>query len=374
MFRICVLLIFLLSACYFPKPQEQHFLTSTPPLAARGPHRVGLRTVKFLDAARNNRPVVISLWYPTNAQERSYPYSLRLGFHDYSYSGSVAENAEPKTAQKFPLILYSHTQLGERQQIAYALEHLASYGFVVAGIDHFGATPSNPDFASYVNGLVNRPEDVLFVISELKAFQNIDASRLGLFGYSYGGFTMFNVAGVGISEQNLESFCTNHALDLTCLMRGYMPELEKKRGQAIASLHPSFSAIMVLAPFGAPWLSTTALQQLHTPLFVLAGTADQTALYARDAKHFFEQAASNPKYLLSLQDARHNVFKMCPSNVPAETYDFSECDNNSLEVRHLVQHFATAFFGQQLLDNQNKLPLNLGSIDATGMLKLESGN
>ncbi len=93
-----------------------------------------------------------------------------------------------------PLILYSHGFSGNRTEMLFLLEHLASHGYAVAALDFprtHGAAPGGPDFLD----LHHQPGDVRFVLDTLLAKSArelgvaIDEDRIGLAGLSYGGLT-----------------------------------------------------------------------------------------------------------------------------------------------------------------------------------------
>ncbi len=177
-----------------------------------GPWNVGRRTVSFIDTARNERLVVIDLWYPVDAADTAgvAPSEYNLVFA--SIQSPLALDAPPVSAAgPFPLMLFSHGNFGIRFQSYYLTELLASHGFVVAAMDHAGNTAIDLVFdtlAPFDQVRVDRPLDVSFTIDSLLAasaepgghlFGRIDASRIGVAGHSFGGYTALAAAG-GIDE------------------------------------------------------------------------------------------------------------------------------------------------------------------------------
>src|SRR6185436_15261844 len=89
-------------------------------LGARGPYRVGVRTLTFVDASRPTpangpypgaptRTLVTEVWYPAAADGRDLPVDT--------------------AGAPFPLVLHSHALLDSRLGERYLTEHLASHGY-----------------------------------------------------------------------------------------------------------------------------------------------------------------------------------------------------------------------------------------------------
>jgi dienelactone hydrolase len=100
-----------------------------------------------------------------------------------------------------PLLVYAHGFTGNRREMVYMLEHVASHGYVVAGLDFpltNGEAPGGPNSLD----LGSQPGDVRFVIDSVLAENEaggslagrIDPGRIGLAGLSYGGLTTTLVA------------------------------------------------------------------------------------------------------------------------------------------------------------------------------------
>lgn len=96
---------------------------------------------------------------------------------------------------ELPLIIHSHGIVSARNELTYLMEHLASYGYVVAATDYPLTSGSTPGGAN-ANDVENQPADVSFLIDEVLALTDnkpfagsIDTSKIGLTGFSLGGLT-----------------------------------------------------------------------------------------------------------------------------------------------------------------------------------------
>ena len=325
--------------------KAQATVADHPPLAARGSHFVGVQTLDLTDTARA-RTLKVEVWYPTDEKDGATFYDAMLGPTPTKLLGRAKRGAAP-TTKKFPLIIVSHGQPGTRYQLAYLGEHLASWGFVVANLEHTGSTYQDTTDADYVTSLVYRPEDILFAIAELPNFiANADNSNVGLVGYSYGGYSAANAAGVPLDGKAFAAFCQKTNDAAPCFALPAFGDLEKARGATIKA-DPRIKAIFVMAPYGEPWLGETSLAKLKVPLFVAGGTEDTAAVYERDVLTYFRYAGSQTKYLLTFADAQHNIYAECPESVREVENCFDPVWSQP-QAHALIEHFATAFFGRFL--------------------------
>ena len=142
-----------------------------------GPYMTASSDKVFVDSSRGtaanrdysgaaDRTLATTLWYPLDSEE------------------------------SHPLVIHSHGFTSARNDLSYVAELLASHGYVVAAADYpltHGGAPGKPNAVD----VVNQPADVSFLIDSVSAFSgpekpfsgSIDASRIGLMGYSLGGLT-----------------------------------------------------------------------------------------------------------------------------------------------------------------------------------------
>ncbi len=136
---------------------------------ARGPFDVGVRTIQAFDKARD-RTFPCEIWYPEIAQTGTYP-----------------------------LILFSHSSGGGRRQSTFLCTHLSSHGYVVAALDHSEVVA--PELARKEGETVeqkaarqqawiaNRVPDIRFLLDRMLDEANVDPTRIGIVGHSFGGWT-----------------------------------------------------------------------------------------------------------------------------------------------------------------------------------------
>ncbi len=326
-----------------------------PPLALRGRWVVGVKTLQLTDTRRQNRAITAEVWYPTTGTQQSLVYESVIGQTRVRIAGQANRDAAPANG-RFPLIVASHGQPGTRFQFAYLNEHLASRGFVAAALEHPGSTYQTLTQQNYLTSIVDRPLDILLALDELgRQMPSADASKVGLLGYSYGGYSVINAAGAGLDGNALSEYCRGSNNEGPCFALPFFAQLEAQRGVNTVRPDPRIKAVFAMAPYGQPWIGARSLANFKLPLFVAVGEADDVASYRRDGLEYFRRAGSAEKYLLTLAAAQHNPFVECPPEVRGREEDYWRCWEPvwDLERSHdLARHFASAFFLHYLQNNR----------------------
>ncbi len=375
-----------------------------PALAARGDYGVGVRTMtlthsdqvdilKATDsttAPRYDRPLTIEVWYPAVIPADATPlvtYQETLGRVDvpssplipFTFSGRALHDADiDLSAAPYPLIVVSHGFPGSRFMMTYLTENLASKGYVVVSIDHTESTFS--DVAGFASTLLNRPLDIRFVIDQMaemsakdsKSFLAgaLDANNTGLVGYSMGGYGALNVAGGGYGAAYIPTL-TQFGLAGVNLLEVNLA------GNAAYSPDKRVKAVYTFAPWGMNFdlWDKDSLATLTVPVFFVAGSQDDVAGYEKGARRLFDLATNSDRYLLTFDDARHNV---APNPPPpdAKTYDdymrYADSVWDSERMNNINQHFATAFFGEYLKAEDTAAYLDLIEVAADGVYSAEA--
>jgi predicted dienelactone hydrolase len=343
---------FLMSSEAAPRPDA-------PPLALRGSHKVGVKTIQIEDASRK-RSLTLEVWYPADfaaGDVEKTVYKAAIGDTKFDLAGRALRNAKLEVG-KFPLVIVSHGQAGSRFVLTYLTEHLASEGYVVAAIDHTGSTYGDITPPAYVSSIVDRPLDMLFSIGAVaKEFKTANENNVALMGYSYGGYTSLNAAGVGLDKKDLQAYCTASNNEGPCFALPYFDGLTAVRGSNVVKPDPRVKAVFVMAPYGIPWLSKAQFAEMNVPLFVAGGSNDDIAVFKRDALEAYKLSGSKAKYMLTLESASHNAWT---NNPPEESRGNWQDYERWFEpvwdrerLNDITKHFATAFLNQSLLGDKN---------------------
>jgi len=180
-------------------------------------------------------------------------------------------------------------------------------------------------------------------------YGKIDAQNVGLVGYSMGGYGIINAAGAGISQAGVNLSWGVPGGHLAIRQSGN-PVFEE-------SLDSRIKAIFALAPWGASmfWDPDT-MKGLTVPSFFVVGDQDDVSGYQQGVKLFYDRAIHSDRYMLVFENARHNVgvnaygtHPLLSIHMTADDYlRYAEPAWDLRRLNNIVQHFATAFFDQNL--------------------------
>jgi predicted dienelactone hydrolase len=187
-------------------------------------------------------PIVV--WYPATAEESTWlagPYSI-----------TAARDAAPAEGS-FPLVVISHGGMGSELGHRDWADYLARRGFVVVAIRHVG--DSFDDFTGRGSDvqLNRRPEQVTAALDAVLAdpvlAPAIDAERIGIVGFSAGGYTALTTVGAEPEFALWGAHCRDHPDDLElCPPDGHeMPRITRPGWQPPPP-DPRVRAAVAMAP------------------------------------------------------------------------------------------------------------------------------
>jgi predicted dienelactone hydrolase len=185
-----------------------------------------------------------AIWYPCQAEPKHVdPGDLAVGV-DYGLVG-VKDCQLPGT--KLPLLVFSHGYKGWFGGHHDTAAALADAGFVVAAINHPGDNGNDASRSDDLSSFVSRPVDMVrlldFVLNDWKDKAVVDPARIGLFGFSKGGYTGLALVGAAPDFARYARGCTDASRFCEQLRGGDIPtppQDARVRAAVIADPIPGF--------------------------------------------------------------------------------------------------------------------------------------
>jgi predicted dienelactone hydrolase len=238
---------------------------------------VGELTRNYFDKTRN-RQVDAEIWYPTFEIDSMHQKRTELPFK----LPPTIRNA--KTIDKsFPLIIISHGTGGNRFSLAWLAIELAKSGFIVMAPDHWGNTFDNK-IPEYFVRYWDRPIDISFLLTSVLADKSInltiDKERIGLMGFSFGGYTTLAIAGADVNckliKENAKTKVGKKEFTVPELgdLRNLIYELNCDEIPATFK-DDRFKVFVAMAPalgLGMP----DKIQEIKEPVLIIGANNDQT--------------------------------------------------------------------------------------------------
>jgi predicted dienelactone hydrolase len=238
--------------------------------------QAGFRRINIAAPAPGAAPIVVALYYPTQAVERT----VNLG----PFTQRVAMGGQPEDKVK-GLILLSHGTGGSEVGHTSLAEGLARQGYLVAALRHPGDNWQDLSLrqTSLQNYFSTRPQQASHVISALlndpewkdRIASDAKGPRVGALGHSAGGYTVLALAGARPDASRFASHCAQHRMDdpIFCGIGG-----KQARTTASAAAPPladaRVRAVVAMAPAGAVF-SAASFADVKVPIAIYSADKDR---------------------------------------------------------------------------------------------------
>jgi predicted dienelactone hydrolase len=154
-------------------------------------------------------PLDVGVWYPTTAT----PHPTQVGL----YTQMLAQDG-PIAGGHWPLVVLSHGHGGEFAGHSDTALALAEAGFVAAAPTHAGDNYRDDSAALDIQARTRHLHAVIDYMVAHWAAHAVDPTRIGVFGFSAGGFTVLAAAGGEPDLRLVAPHCAAHPGFYDCTM------------------------------------------------------------------------------------------------------------------------------------------------------------
>jgi len=245
--------------------------------------------------AQHHDALRYTVWYPALAGSRETALTIGPPDAPLFEVGRAAVDA-PVAGARLPTLLLSHGNGGSARMMGWLGTALARNGYLVIAVDHPGN--NGADEMTLAGSMLSwlRADDLRAALAAVQADPilgpHVDPERLGVVGFSAGGYTALLAAGARPSLQRLLAFCTAHPDDGVCQpqQEAATHTMQARRAAAaspalapwIAEADaqraiPGVRAVFLLAPAIVQAFAPAQLSALRQPVSIILGTADAVA-------------------------------------------------------------------------------------------------
>jgi predicted dienelactone hydrolase len=271
--------------------------------AAKPEHLVGFEELTIPDP--QDKPLTVGVWYPTDSEP---------GLSLIGLSAELVAKNGTVAGRNLPLIIVTHGSGGLYSSHSDTALALASAGFVVAAVTHTGDNAQDDRYVGTPRWLIDRPRHIHLVLdymlSAWTARREVDPARVGVFGFSAGGFTALVSIGGVPDLANIVAHCAAQP-EFACTL---LKELPSNPVPATTWVHdPRIRAAVIAAPGYGFAFDPNGLSQVTAPVQLWNGVEDRNVPYETNEAVVRRLLPTPPEYHAVPGAAHFSFLAPCPS-------------------------------------------------------------
>lgn len=253
------------------------------------------------------------VFYPSDTQEVAWkagPFTIAA-----SLNTPVAEG------QRFPVVLISHGHRGAPFSHRDLATRLARDGCIVSLPTHIGDASGHPEAATPDQILEDRPrqakEALDTALADPRFAQHADTARIGMIGYSAGGYTALILAGAQPNFTYADTYCRSHDDVASCARHAAGnagPPVDLISRQP--PVEPRLKALVLMDPL-AVMFDAAGLASVHIPT-LLYRPDDDTYLNALHNALAVAAGLPNPSQQVVVPGSHFVFVDPCPDAIADE--------------------------------------------------------
>ena len=266
-------------------------------------HPVGFAKIAIEDP--QDKPLEVAIWYPTDS---------RSGLSVIGLSAQMVATNGVVVGRDLPLVVISHGNGGLLSSHSDTALALASAGFVVAAVTHTGDNARDDSYVGTPRWLIDRPRHLHvvldYMLNDWPTHEQIDHARVGVFGFSAGGFSaLVSIGGVPDLAQ-IAPHC-NSQPELACTLWKQLPSVSVP---TTAWVHdPRFKAAVIAAPGYGFAFEPGGLSQVTAAVQLWNGVEDHNVPYQTNEAVVRRLLPTPPEYHAVPGAAHFSFLAPCPS-------------------------------------------------------------
>jgi predicted dienelactone hydrolase len=330
---------------------ELHREIASPSAGIRAGHPAGLR---------------VTIWRPAAAGSKTEALDIGPPGKPIFQAGEAAgpDSAWPDEA-RHPVVLMSHGFGGTARQLAWLGITLAQSGYVVVAVDHPGNNGMDPMTVEGATLIAERADDLRLALDAALADSSVgahmDASRVGVAGFSLGGWTSAVIVGALPDLNRWIDFCGRHPQDGACKPQKELDLSAVDRRAVLArpdiaryGVHegdsrrdPRVRAAFLIAPALGYGVDAKSLGTIRVPFYVVVGAADGIATPATNAE-MFAKGVRGAKLEILPQVTHYDFLSPCTDFGRQVAGDYCLSAVDRVAMHDQVAMTALAFFRDAL--------------------------
>lgn len=284
----------------------------------------GFRIIEMEDPV-SRKPMRAAIFFPTE----DHADITKIGPLEVSAAKDVSVQGG-----RHPLVLLSHGSGGSMFSHQDTATFLAKHGFVVAAIEHPGDSFRDDSGLGTDRVLLGRSMQLSAlldcVLSQAPFSTSIDIKKIGVAGFSAGGYTALVMVGAKPKFSRIKAYCALHPKSILCSGGGTVgissPPLSPKADERIR-------AAFVMSPVAA-FFDHESLSRLSAPIELYAANGDSVLPIQDNARWVRDNVPTLARYT-EISDADHFVF-LSPCTPKMESIMPSLCLDPPGVDRHAI--------------------------------------
>ena len=273
---------------------------------------VGFQQVTIPD--RGGKSMQAGIWYPSNTQSVAHPLGM--------FSQDVALNG-PIAGQGLPLVLVLHGTSGSLSSHIDTANAFARAGYVVVAVTHIGDNTQDRTYVGNRIDLIDRPRQAKaaldWVLSSWPGHLNLNPRRIGVFGFSLGGFAALVLIGGTPEIARMAQLCDSNPSAPECaFIKNAHGDQLSPSAEAPLWIHDArIKAAVIAAPAASYLFGPGDLREVNVPIQLWRVQNDSQAPDAWNGAVVRDNLKMHPDSHL-VQGADHFVFLAPCSDALAE--------------------------------------------------------